>query len=111
MASQLLRPLEQSVGALDAFQGNSAATDGDGRLTNVERTDSFCRRMCRLDIAPVRFSWHCLGQRPFGRDKPGHDLMRADNFDAARLQAAGQYLQQAVIAARKRHGDRGYQRQ
>ena len=108
MATQLPCPLEQSVGALDAFQRNGPAANRNRRLADVQRADGLCRRMGRLDIAPVGFSRRGLGQRALGRDQFRDDLMGADDLDPTRFEAARQDLQQAVVATGQRHHHGGY---
>src|SRR6185312_5179388 len=102
---------KQAVRRLDALQCNHPAADCHRALPDIQRADRLGSGAGGIDIAPIRRLRSNFGVAAFERHQFGHDLMRADDLDAAPLDIAQDGPQQPVVAARKLDGQarQGYQ--
>ena len=105
MRAQIADPVEQAVGALDAFQRDDAAADRDRRLADIERADRRAARQRRPRSRRSAASGRRLVIGAVVGEQVRQDLMRADDAYAVGFEQPATIAQKAVVAAGERGDD------
>ena len=101
MLAKVLHAFQHTVGSLDAFQRDDAAADRHRALTDVEAADGLGGGIGGVEIGLVGRRRRLARQRPLASDEVRHELVRADDREAARLKPPDDDAQQAVVALGK----------